>query len=121
MKHKKSRNYVCVVYFKLQSLLLGFFYQLYAILILFLQLSSLTLLFIILQQEMRNGPPYPQPDNFGGYNMAPPHLGQNPQNHGPFPIGALTRPPPGPFSPPDFPTVASVDAYRQHHEVTAVV
>ncbi|VAH73205.1 unnamed protein product [Triticum turgidum subsp. durum] len=71
-------------------------------------------------RDMRNGPPYSQPDNFGGYNMAPPHLVQNPLNNGPFPIGALTRPPSGTFSPPDFPSVASVDAYRQHHEVTAV-
>ncbi|KAI4963921.1 hypothetical protein ZWY2020_008673 [Hordeum vulgare] len=71
-------------------------------------------------QDMRNGPPYSQPDNFGGYNMAPPHSVPNPLNNGPFPIGALTRPPSGTFSPPDFPSVASVDAYRQHHEVTAV-
>jgi hypothetical protein len=75
----------------------------------------------LVQQDMRNGPPYSQPDNFGGYNMAPPHLVQNPLNNGPFPIGALARPPSGTFSPPDFPSVASVDAYRQHHEVTAVV
>jgi hypothetical protein len=100
---------------------LNSFLQCYANLPLFLKLSSITLLFIILQQDTRNGPPYPQPDNFSGYNMAPPHLVQNPLNNGPFPVGALTRPPPGTFPPPDFPSVASVDAYRQHHEVTAVV
>ncbi|RLM86851.1 hypothetical protein C2845_PM04G29620 [Panicum miliaceum] len=71
-------------------------------------------------QGMRNGPPYPQADNFGGYNMAPPHSVPNPHNHGPLPIGASMRPPSRMFGPPDFPGISSADAYRQHHEVTAM-
>ncbi|KAL6907907.1 hypothetical protein ACP4OV_002077 [Aristida adscensionis] len=69
--------------------------------------------------DMRNGPPYPRPDNFGGYNMAPPHLVPNPHNHGPFPSEASMRPPSRMFAAPDFPGIFSADAYRQHHEVTA--
>ncbi|RLN35157.1 DEAD-box ATP-dependent RNA helicase 40-like isoform X1 [Panicum miliaceum] len=71
-------------------------------------------------QGMRNGPPYPQADNFGGYNMAPPHSVPNPHNHGQLPIGASMRPPSRMFGPPDFPGISSADAYRQHHEVTAM-
>ena len=70
---------------------------------------------------MRNGPPYPRADNFGGYNMAPPHSVPNPHNHGPLPMGASARPPSKMFGPPDFPGISSADAYRQHHEVTAMV
>ncbi|XP_062198180.1 DEAD-box ATP-dependent RNA helicase 40-like isoform X2 [Phragmites australis] len=71
--------------------------------------------------DMRNGPPYPQPDNFGGgYNMAPPHLVPNLHNHGPFPSEASMRPPSRMFAPQDFPSISSADAYRQHHEVTAM-
>lgn len=75
----------------------------------------------LVPQGVRNGPPYPRPDNFGGYNMAPPHSVPNAHNHGPLPIGASMRPPSGVFAPPDFPGVPSADAYRQHHEVTAMV
>ncbi|GJN25847.1 hypothetical protein PR202_gb13731 [Eleusine coracana subsp. coracana] len=72
------------------------------------------------QLDMRNGPPFPRPENFGGYNMAPPHLVPNPHNHGPFPNEASMRPPSRMLGPPDFPSIFSPDAYRQHHEVTAV-
>jgi len=75
----------------------------------------------LLRQGMHNGPPYPRPDNFGGYNMAPPHSVPNPHNLGPSPIGTSVRPPSSMFAPPDFPSVSSADAYRQHHEVTAMV
>ncbi|CAO2150214.1 unnamed protein product [Urochloa humidicola] len=68
---------------------------------------------------LQNGPPYPRPDNFAGYNMAPPHSVPNP-NHNPLPIGASMRPPSRMFAPPDFPGISSADAYRQHHEVTAM-
>ena len=70
---------------------------------------------------MRNGLPYPRADNFGGYNMTPPHSVPNPHNHGPLPMGASVRPPSRMFGPPDFPGISSADAYRQHHEVTAMV
>ncbi|XP_062182674.1 DEAD-box ATP-dependent RNA helicase 14-like [Phragmites australis] len=70
--------------------------------------------------DMHNGPPYPQPDNFGGYNMEPPYLVPNPHNHGPFPSEASMRPPSRMFAPPDLPRIFSADAYRQHHEVTAM-
>lgn len=69
---------------------------------------------------MRNGPPYPQPDNLGAFNMGPPHSVPNLHNHGPFPEASM-RPPSRMFVPPNFPSIASADAYRQHHEVTAVV
>ncbi|CAD6255686.1 unnamed protein product [Miscanthus lutarioriparius] len=69
---------------------------------------------------MHNGSPYPRPDNFSGYNMAPPHSVPNPHNLGPLPIGTSVRPPSSMFAPPDFPSVSSADAYRQHHEVTAM-
>ncbi|TVU23389.1 hypothetical protein EJB05_25752 [Eragrostis curvula] len=72
------------------------------------------------QLDMRNGPPYPQPENFGGYNMAPPHLVPNPHNHGPLPSELSMRPPPRMLGTPDFPSIFSPDAYRQHHEVTAM-
>ncbi|KAK3119360.1 hypothetical protein QOZ80_9BG0718670 [Eleusine coracana subsp. coracana] len=72
------------------------------------------------QLDMRNGPPFPRPENFGGYNMAPPHLVPNPHNHGPFPNEASMRLPSRMLGPPDFPSIFSPDAYRQHHEVTAV-
>lgn len=75
----------------------------------------------LLLQGMRNGPPYPRPENFGGYNMAPPHSVANPHNLGPLPIGTSVRPPSSMFAPPDFPSVSSADAYRKHHEVTAMV
>uniref|UniRef100_A0A0E0MIA1 RNA helicase n=1 Tax=Oryza punctata TaxID=4537 RepID=A0A0E0MIA1_ORYPU len=70
-------------------------------------------------QDMRNGPPYPQPDNLGAFNMGPPHSVPNLHNHGPFPEASM-RPPSRMFAPPNFPSIASADAYRQHHEVTAV-
>ncbi|XP_015617273.1 DEAD-box ATP-dependent RNA helicase 40 isoform X2 [Oryza sativa Japonica Group] len=69
--------------------------------------------------DMRNGPPYPQPDNLGAFNMGPPHSVPNLHNHGPFPEASM-RPPSRMFAPPNFPSIASADAYRQHHEVTAV-
>ncbi|KAG8090404.1 hypothetical protein GUJ93_ZPchr0011g28720 [Zizania palustris] len=69
--------------------------------------------------DMRNGPPYPQPDNSGGYNMGPPHSVTNLHNHSPFPEDSM-RPPSRMFTPPNFPSIASADAYRQHHEVTAM-
>jgi hypothetical protein len=72
-------------------------------------------------QDMRNGPPYPRPENFGGYNMAPPHLVPNPHNHGALPNEASMRPPSRVFGPPDPSGMFSPDAYRQHHEVTAMV
>ncbi|XP_006663114.1 DEAD-box ATP-dependent RNA helicase 40-like [Oryza brachyantha] len=69
--------------------------------------------------DMRNGPPYPQPDNLGVFNMGPPHSMPNLHNHAPFPEVSM-RPPSRLFAPPNFPSIASADAYRQHHEVTAV-
>ncbi|KAJ1257917.1 hypothetical protein BS78_10G033300 [Paspalum vaginatum] len=70
--------------------------------------------------DMRNGPPYPRPDSFGGYNMRPPHLVPNLHNHCPFPSEASMRPPSRMFAPPDFPSISSADAYCQQHEVTAM-
>uniref|UniRef100_A0A804NJD9 RNA helicase n=1 Tax=Zea mays TaxID=4577 RepID=A0A804NJD9_MAIZE len=69
---------------------------------------------------MHNGQPYPQPDNFGGYNMAPPHSVPNLHNLGPLPIGTSVRPPSSMLAPPDFPSISSADAYRQHHEVSTM-
>jgi ATP-dependent RNA helicase DDX5/DBP2 len=53
--------------------------------------------------------------------MAPPHSVLNPHNLGPLPIGTSMRSLSSMFAPLDFPSISSVDAYREHHEVTTMV
>uniref|UniRef100_A0A0D9XVG5 RNA helicase n=1 Tax=Leersia perrieri TaxID=77586 RepID=A0A0D9XVG5_9ORYZ len=83
------------------------------------QQPKLAALPAINRPDMRNGPPYPQPDNLGVFNMRPPHSVPNLHNHGQFPEASM-MPPSRMFSAPNFPSITSADAYRQHHEVTAV-
>ena len=61
------------------------------------------------------------PGHSGGLNMLPQHPMPNLYSHAAFPNPAPLRPPVGMFGSSDFPNISAADAYRQHHEVTAMV
>lgn len=57
----------------------------------------------------------------GGLNMLPTRAMPDMYNHPPFPNASPMRPSPRMLGQQDFSSISSVEAYRQHHEVSAMV
>ncbi|KAG1326085.1 DEAD-box ATP-dependent RNA helicase 46 [Cocos nucifera] len=72
------------------------------------------------QQDMRMGDQFIPPGHSGGPNMLPQHPMPNMYSHAACPNPAPIRPSLGMFGSSDFPNISAADAYRQHHEVTAM-
>ncbi|XP_038988531.1 pre-mRNA-processing ATP-dependent RNA helicase PRP5-like [Phoenix dactylifera] len=72
------------------------------------------------QQDMRMSHQFIPPGHSGGLNMLPQHPLPNMYSHAAFPNPAALRPPLGMLGSSDFPNISSADAYRRHHEVTAM-